>query len=345
MNDFYQKNIKKYADSVKAFIGGDEYRKIFKDVNGKYLCDNYFEYFAEHTVRGKFLRAYFVDLFYRLFGGKTNGETIVTAAAFETFESAVLMHDDVIDRSETRRGFPSAFVALGGGHVGRSRAICLGDAGLFTSIALFDRDGIPESVRRFATAIFLRTVSGEIEDVDLAERNEIADNEVIDAYIEKTATYTVLGPSVCGALLAGVPENKAKTLLTDFSHDAGVAFQIKDDFLGIYGNRAVLGKQDSDVDEGKKSLLFTHFVRTASDEQKREFFSIYGKGFGDEKKNERVQKLFEITGSRAYAEKVMNEKFENSERELEKIFDEFHPTDELKEEVCGLLRFLRTREK
>lgn len=345
MNDFYQESIKKYADSVRAFICGDEYGKIFEDVNGRYLFDNYFDYFAKHTVRGKFLRAYFVDLFYRLFGGKTSGETVLVAAAFETFESAVLMHDDVIDRSETRRGFPSAFVALGDGHVGRSRAICLGDAGLFTSIALLDRDGVPESLRRFATNIFLRTVSGEIEDVDLAERNEIADNEVIAAYIEKTATYTVLGPAVGGALLAGVPEEKAKAALSDFSYDAGVAFQIKDDILGIYGNRSALGKKDSDVDEGKKSLLFSHFVRTAGDEEKREFFSIYGKGLGDESKNARVRELFENAGSRAFAEKAMNEKFDSAGRELERIFEDTGASDELKNEARELLAFLRTREK
>jgi len=343
MKDFYNKYVKAHAERLKEYISGEEFASFFKSVNGGYLCENYYDYFVRHTVGGKCLRAYLVNLFCRLFGGTPVPKAEI---AFELFESAVLMHDDIIDRGRERRGAPSAYVALGDDHIGKSRAICLGDAGLLTATAIIDEDGFPPAVRRFIRGIFLRTISGELMDVDVAEKREVCDNEVIAAYIEKTATYTILGPVTCGAMLATDPDEKTKNLLRAFALDCGVAFQIKDDLLGIYGDKNETGKNvDSDIAEGKKTLLVSHFDRVSDKNLKESFYAVYGKGRPEEKNVRFICEALEHSGSKEYAEKQMNLSFDRAEKTLCEIVLKAESSTAVGEEAFGFIEYLRNRQK
>lgn len=345
-NDFYEKHVLSYAEKIKNYLRSSDFRDFFKSVNGKYLYENYFDYFVEHTVGGKCIRGYELDLFYRIFGGTDERLALTAAVALELFESAVLMHDDVIDRSELRRGKPSAYVALGGGHTGTSRALCLGDAGLFTSVALLNTDKRLKKISPFLTEIFLQTISGEIADTDLAEKGEICDNDVIEVYLEKTASYTVLAPAVAGAVLAGVKLQKAKRLLTDFATDTGVAFQIKDDLLGIFESAENIGKIGaSDIAEGKKSLLVSHFDKNATSEQKSSFYAIYGKGTPSPDEVKTVKDLLVATNARKYAETKANQAFASAKARLNVILNYAETSENLKNEADDFLSFLENRTK
>lgn len=343
MNDFYTDKIKKYADEIKAYLSGEEFEKKFKNKNGKYLYDRYYDYFIKHTTGGKCLRGYLVFLFERLFGG-TNGEkTLKSAAALEVFESAVLMHDDIIDRGRIRRGMPSAYVALGDDHIGASRAICLGDAGLIFALALIEDI---DEVKRFLTEIFLRTISGELADIDLSEKREICDNDVIAVFIEKTATYTLLAPCLCGAMLSGKLTDEISAVLHEFAMNAGIAFQIKDDLLGIFGEQKVIGKNnDSDIAEGKKSLLVSHFDKVADDNQKQLFYSVYGKGTPTQNAAKLARDLFTSTGSRQYAEEQTSLYFKTAKNAANRLFDIIKPDENTKQEFFGFMDFLENRVK
>ena len=344
MNDFYPEKIKPYADKIKAYISGDEFRDFFKSVNGKYLYNNYYDYFIKHTIGGKCLRGYLVFLFERLFGGNESQITLKAATALELFESAVLMHDDIIDYGRVRRGMPSAYVALGDEHTGKSRAMCLGDAGLITAIALLE--DCPAEVRRFLTTIFLRTISGELADIDVATKREIADNDVIAVYIEKTATYTLFAPCMCGALLCGKVSKEKATAIEKYAEYMGISFQIKDDLLGLFGNETVIGKNgDADIAEGKKSLLVSHFDKVATADQKRQFYDIYGKGMPAAEEAETIRKLFTETGSRDYAEKMMFGYYEKALDQKSKLIRTINPDSETEKEFHDASDFLINREK
>ena len=344
MNDFYFEKIKPYADKIKAYISGDEFREFFKTVNGGYLYDNYYDYFVKHTIGGKCVRGYLVFLFTKLFGGSETETVLKAATALELFESAVLMHDDVIDYGRVRRGMPSAYVALGDDHTGKSRAICLGDAGLITAIALLE--DCPAETRRFLTTIFLRTISGELADIDIATKREIADNDVIAVYIEKTATYTLLAPCMCGALLCGKISKEKASAIKKYAEYMGISFQIKDDLLGLFGNENVIGKNgDSDIAEGKKSLLVSHFDKVATADRKRIFYGIYGKGAPAADEAETIRKLFTESGSRDYAEKKMFDYYEKALAQKSKLIRMINPDSETKKEFHDATDFLINREK
>lgn len=346
MENFYQAYAKGYAEKIKNYITSTEFKDFFKSVNGEYLYREYFDRFITFTLGGKCLRGYAVDLFFRLFGGTDETLSIKAAVCFELFESSVLMHDDVFDRGRVRRGKPSAYVALGDNHAGEARAICLGDAGFFTAVALLHSDERLTAVAPFITRIFLRTISGELADIDLAEKTEIADNEVIAAYLEKTASYTMLGPSVTGALLAGANLEHATDLLRDFALQTGLAFQIKDDLLGIFEEQEKIGKAgNSDIAEGKKSLLVSHFDQKATEEQKTIFYSIYGKGTPDKDSEKTIKKLFEETGARAYAEQAMNDAFSAAEKHLDDILESLSPPEKTAKELSLFIGYLKTRTK
>lgn len=344
MNDFYNDKIKEYADKIKKYIGGEEFKKQFKQANGKYLYENYYDYFVKHTVGGKCLRGYLVFLFERLFGKANDDKTLKTAIALEVFESAVLMHDDIIDRGRIRRGMPSAYVALGNDHSGEARAVCLGDAGLIFSLYLLEE--VDDEVRRFLTEIFLRTISGEIADVDLSEKREICDNDVIAVFIEKTATYTLLAPCMCGAMLSGKLTDEISAVLHEFAINAGIAFQIKDDLLGIFGEQKIIGKNnDSDIAEGKKSLLVSHFDKVADDNQKQLFYSVYGKGTPTENDAQLVRTLLTETGSRQYAEEQTTAYFSTARLAANSLFDIIKPNKAVKQEFYDFIDFLENRVK
>lgn len=344
MNDFYLEKIKPYADKIKAYISGDEFREFFKSVNGEYLYNNYYDYFVKHTTGGKCVRGYLVFLFTKLFGGSETQATLKAATALELFESAVLMHDDIIDYGRIRRGMPSAYVALGDEHTGKSRAICLGDAGLITAIALLE--DYPAEVRRFLITIFLRTISGELADIDVATMREIADSDVIAVYIEKTATYTLFAPCMCGAMLCGTLTDEISAVLHEFAMSAGIAFQIKDDLLGLFGNETVIGKNgDADIAEGKKSLLVSRFDKVATADQKRIFYSIYGKGAPAAEEAETIRKLFTESGSRDYAEKKMFDYYEKALKQKNNLIRMINPDSEIENEFHDVTDFLINREK
>lgn len=346
MENFYQKYAKSYAEKIKNYVTSNEFADFFKSVNGEYLYREYFDRFISFTLGGKCLRGYALDLFYRLFGGTEELLSLKAAVCFELFESSVLMHDDVIDRGRVRRGKPSAYVALGDNHTGEARAICLGDAGFFTAVALLNANGRLTAVAPFVVSIFLRTISGELADIDLAEKPKIADNEVIAAYLEKTANYTMLGPSVTGALLAGATLKYASELLSDFSLQTGLAFQIKDDLLGIFEDQEKIGKTgNSDVAEGKKSLLVSRFDQKATEEEKSIFYSIYGKGAPSKEDEKTIKLLLEETGAREYAEQAMNDAFTAAEKHLDEILKRLSPPENTAEELRSFIAYLKTRTK
>ncbi|NQX10659.1 polyprenyl synthetase family protein [Microbacteriaceae bacterium VKM Ac-2855] len=241
-------------------------------------------------------------------------------AALELFHAAALIHDDVIDNSDTRRGAPSAHRrfatshAAGGWHgsaeeFGRSSAILLGDLVLAWSDELFadagDRLGAPGSAatarREFNT---MRTEVTLGQYLDILDESAWADYDESD-HIEralrvvtyKSAKYSVEAPLTIGAALAGgsVAELDA---LRAFGVPIGVAFQLRDDVLGVFGDPSVTGKPSGDdLREGKRTVLLALAREEASAADRAELDGIVGHPDVDDAGIRRAQEI--ISAGRA----------------------------------------------
>lgn len=359
--NFYESHIKPYADKIHEYFLSDEFFKLFSSANGEYFTKRYFQEFLQLISGGKCIRAYLADFFYRAYGGDCKDIALVCAAAFELFESAVLMHDDVIDRSPLRRCKPSAYVALGNNHEGVSRAICMGDVGLLTACVMLENCFLTDNFefyknlnltdlqkkRIFKAAciqkkIFLTTVSGELADIDLAQKSDFSARDVIEAYKEKTAHYTVIGPALAGATLSNATA-KDMQAIKEFGMHLGVAFQIKDDILGIFVSPDKTGKSSlTDIAEGKKSLLLANYLSFAPNKSTLDkFFKIYGNENVQQAQAEFVKSEFLNSSALEKTTKQMDEYFSKAIG----IIKNLEIPDSFKTELSDFINYLYTRER
>lgn len=234
---------------------------------------------------GKRLRPLFAWSGWLAAGGPAEGPQaeamLRAAAALELVQACALIHDDIIDSSDTRRGRTTVHVAVGeqhriagwhgdSAHFGVSVAILLGDLALAWADDLVRESGLSaEAGARVApvwAAMRTEVLGGQLLDI----HSEVRGDETVAAALTvnryKTAAYTVERPLQLGAAAAGAsPE-----LIDDLSAagvDLGIAFQLRDDLLGVFGDPAVTGKPSGDdLREGKRTVLLAEALRRA-DEQ------------------------------------------------------------------------------
>lgn len=227
------------------------------------------------------------------------GIVLDAACALELFHAAALIHDDVIDRSDTRRGRPSVhrhFSALHSesgwrgdpDHFGRSSAILLGDLLQSWADELLQRACDQTEDRRAAAearAHFNRMRSevavGQYLDVLEEQRQVFAPtDEQLERstriLVYKSAKYSVEAPLLIGAALAGANESQER-VLAEFGLPVGVAFQLRDDLLGVFGDSAVTGKPaGDDLTEGKRTILVALAREQLPGTQRRLFDEMHG---------------------------------------------------------------------
>lgn len=237
---------------------------------------------AARTLEGgKRLRARFCHAGWRAvarFRDRDASETDAlwgVCSALEIFQSAALVHDDLIDNSDTRRGRPAAHRALeefhrsahwagDAGTFGRASAILLGDLLVAWSDDLLESalDGQPHaSTVRYEYARMRRDVTtGQF--LDIAEESAWSVNDgrlhterALRIASLKSARYSIEQPLILGAALSGADADQADALRR-FGHPVGMAFQLRDDVLGVFGDAAITGKPaGDDLREGKRTVL------------------------------------------------------------------------------------------
>lgn len=257
---------------------------------------------------GKRLRGALVKLGYELAGGKKTTEILKASAAFEIFQTSILAHDDIIDQSPIRRGKPTIYRALGGNHYGISQAICLADIGFFQALKILSEINFSLDLKTLAMGSFsktmLETALGEVLDIEIPHLGkEKKEEDALVIFKFKTAHYTIVGPLELGAILAGANQGLLDKIRR-FGESLGIAFQIQDDILGVFGSERELGKSTtSDVEEGKNTLLITQALEKAGKEQKKTLDGYYGKGKISQTDLEKIKKVFVETGSLEYSHK------------------------------------------
>ena len=231
---------------------------------------------------GKRLRPLFAYWGYRAVtpspGDPVDDEILRLFSALELLHACALVHDDVIDDSATRRGMPTAHVHFAELHrdrgwrgsadqFGRSAAILLGDLSLVWADDIVAAVNLPPGgqrrVQRVWSDIRTEVLGGQYLDIvaESSGAHSIASAMNVNTY--KTASYTVSRPLQMGAA-AAADRPDVQAAFHDLGNDLGVAFQLRDDVLGVFGDPAVTGKPSGDdLRSGKRTVLLAEAVERA----------------------------------------------------------------------------------
>ncbi|HWG86109.1 MAG TPA: polyprenyl synthetase family protein [Deinococcales bacterium] len=251
---------------------------------------------------GKSLRGRLTLLSAEAHGGSRQA-ALPLAAAVELFQSWVLIHDDIEDGSEERRGRP----ALHRLH-GMPLALNAGDALHVLMWRVVLESGTEGAASEFLDMI-AETAEGQHMDVAWVERRrwDLTEGDYLEMVRRKTARYTVVSPLRLGALAAGrQPDGR----LTAAGRDLGVAFQVRDDVLNLVGDREAYGKEiGGDLLEGKRTLILAHLLAGLPQGERAEVIAALQLPRG-EKTPEQVQWITGLAverGSVAHAQRVADE--------------------------------------
>lgn len=254
---------------------------------------------VESLLRGgKRLRAAFLYWGFRAAGGADSPEIVRMATAMELFQAAALLHDDVMDDSDTRRGMPSAHRTLASHHAalgwegsserfGLAGAVLAGNLCLTWADEMYATSGLPTQDVARGRALFdrMRTqlMAGQFLDVVESVRpwDSLATSERLEraghVIRYKSAKYTIEHPLLIGASVGGLdPESLAA--LSDYGLELGHAFQLRDDVLGVFGDPEQTGKPaGDDVREGKRTVLMAHAMHLAGAVERDEVTAALGR--------------------------------------------------------------------
>ena len=306
--------MKEELTKYKAVIDDNIDKVLDKEIENALSDDirNSFLELKRLSKGGKRVRGILIKLG-QLLNGVNNNSYLPLATAFEIFQTAVLIHDDIIDEAKERRGLPT-ITSLNEGHYGISKAICIGDLGFFLSYKLINETKIDENTKyrllECFTNTLYNTVIGEIIDVELPLKEfdyqlKMEDKEIYDIYINKTSWYTFVGPLLLGAISADM-DKKALKQIIDIGINLGIAFQIKDDLLGLYSTDKEMGKTLNDIKENKQTIIYKYAIDHANDGELQIIKELYGKEL-DEKNTDIIVNLFEELGAKRNAENLVEE--------------------------------------
>jgi len=243
-----------------------------------------------------------------------------TALSLELLHDFMLVHDDIIDNSLTRRSKPSVHAVLNKYLNSRKKlkfngedlAIVVGDVIYAMAINAFL--SVKEDMRRKEMALkklteaAFYTGSGEFIELiyGMKSIDEITKEDIYKIYDLKTATYTFAAPLAMGATLAGAKESEVKKLF-DYGIYLGRAFQIKDDILGIFSTQEGMGKSNlTDLQEGKKTILIWYAYNKSDDKNKSAIKRILSKNNVKTSDLLKIRKIISSAGTLEYARNEIN---------------------------------------
>ncbi|HEV3473854.1 MAG TPA: polyprenyl synthetase family protein [Actinomycetota bacterium] len=261
---------------------------------------------------GKRLRPVFCCLGQLAAGSDVGAEGVRAAAALELLHTFAIVHDDVMDRSVSRRGSPASWVHLGEEHrrqryvgdpegYGLAAAVLAGDMALVLADralmgASFPEDRMARALARY-DRMRVEVVAGQFLDVQAAHRGSADEGQTRRIAVMKSGGYTVEAPLQIGAILGGADEDQLE-VLSRYGIALGEAFQLRDDVLGVFGDPDVTGKdRDSDLIEGKRTVLLAKAIDAASGDDRRFLEERIGRGDLTPEEVERARNLMASTGA------------------------------------------------
>ncbi len=281
---------------------------------------------------GKRLRPILFILGYLGTGKEIYDGVVEASISIELVHDYLLIHDDFMDEDTLRRGQDTVWYSLykwlkGFGvsdvHAAHSLAICAGDlAETYGTEAIMEAHIPPDKKLALVDLlhrIIEQTGYGQILDVSLEmlPLSEVREEDVLKVHEYKTSRYTVEGPLHLGATLAD-----GKALLdvyTRYAIPAGIAFQLRDDIIGVFGDEKVTGKPaGSDIREGKRTLLIIKAYENGTEAQRRRIEEVLGKKDLTEDELEEIREIIRETGSLDYSQGLMERLVREAKEVLER---------------------------
>jgi geranylgeranyl diphosphate synthase, type I len=267
---------------------------------------------------GKRLRAAYCYWGWRAAGGSPSSDRpVIAGAALEWLQASALVHDDVIDESDTRRGRPAAHQAFAAQHEERAfrgdplrfgigAAVLLGDLMLSWADEMFRAAADTEADAADAAAHFdackSEVVAGQFLDVVAEAAADPTVESAMRVVRFKAAKYTVERPLLIGATLAGADQTLGAAL-SGFGLPVGEAFQLRDDVLGAFGDASVTGKPaGDDLRSGKRTVLVARAYERADAEQRNLLDTTVGDPALTTDDVDRVRAVLRSTGALAAVE-------------------------------------------
>lgn len=287
---------------------------------------------------GKRLRPLFAYWGWRACGAREPVETVLPAlAGLELLHAFALVHDDVMDRSDLRRGRPSAHRALAGVHLreghrgdhhrfGESAAILVGDLCLVWADRLMDRARVPADTlagaRRLYDHMRVEAIAGQYLDILGDSSPAWTVERALRTARLKTAAYTVARPLQFGGALTGRLDPAVGAAFTRYGLAIGEAFQLRDDLLGAFGSPEVTGKPaGQDLIDGKPTVLL-QLARAEATEGQLAQIECLLHGGGREPDGVvagRLADLVEATGAAEMVQKMISERIAAGHQALDAV--------------------------
>lgn len=267
------------------------------------------------SMGGKRIRPVLMLLAYQLY--KDDPESILMqAAALETYHNYTLLHDDLMDNADLRRGHETVHKKWNA-----NQAILSGDSMLvlaYERMAQCAADKLSQVLAIF-TETALEIGEGQQYDIDFERRTDVEEDEYIEMVRLKTSVLLACALKIGGAL-AGAPEQDLDNLYK-FGERIGLAFQLQDDFLDVYGDPRVFGKAiGGDITSNKKTYMLINAFNHANDAQREELTRwITAKTFDRAEKVAAVTRLYNEIGVDKLALDKIASYFEQSKKYLDAV--------------------------
>jgi geranylgeranyl diphosphate synthase type II len=289
------------------------------------------------TLGGKRLRPALVILACDLFEGDVDS-AIVPAVAIEVFHNFTLLHDDIMDRSELRRGSPTVHVKYN-----ENVAILSGDVMSILASRLMNQ--APGVVLNVVHDVFTRTAmqvcEGQQMDMNFEERLTVTEDQYLQMIELKTAVLIAASLKI-GAILGGSSQKDAEDLY-EFGRNLGIAFQLQDDMLDTFGDPGLIGKKlGTDIVDNKKTFLVIQALEQASSSQKKELTRwLSKKDFDPKEKVAALTELFDQLNIKEVTEKRIRDYYDLALASLERL----NRPEERKTELLNFASFLMNRNR
>ena len=267
------------------------------------------------SMGGKRIRPVLMLLGYNLYKEDTD-KILMNAIALETYHNYTLLHDDLMDQADLRRGHETVHKKWDA-----NTAILSGDSMLvlaYERMAQCDSRHLADVLRLFTTTA-LEIGEGQQYDMEFETRDDVREEEYIEMIRLKTSVLLACALKI-GAILADAPAEDADSLYK-FGEQIGLAFQLQDDYLDVYGDSKVFGKKiGGDITSNKKTFMLINAFSHADEAQRQELEKwVNAKSFDREEKNAAVTRLYNEIGIDKMAQDKIAYYFEQSKKYLDAV--------------------------
>ncbi len=296
---------------------------------------------------------------YKAVGGKDDEKIFPASTSVEALQTYLLIHDDIMDQDELRRGGPTLHKMYRKFHeenkyrgdskrFGETLGINAGDLANSYAVDQLVKSDFPaerkiKALRKLEN-IHRHTGFGQVLDVmfNFRKTANVEESDTDQVYKLKTAHYTIAGPLELGAILGGGTEEQIEAL-KEYGMKAGRAFQLSDDLLVMYGDEEKIGKHvGTDLEEGNKTIPILKAYEMGNKEQKQKIKDAMGNKNLSKEEVQKIGEIIEETGAYEYCKQKV-EKLAKEGKQAIKNAENIDP--EIKEFLLGIADYIIAREK